>query len=122
MAFTIRPATKADIAALSTMGTSTPTIKAMVAEVDGSPVALGGVAIIDGRHLAFCDLTYEMARNNKVAVVRAAKRFMADVRKRGTRFVYAQVDSSEPNSIKWLASLGFEPDPRNTAFYRWSAK
>ena len=115
----IRPATRADIEAFSDLPNK-PTVRAYVGEVDGKIVGMGGLARNKGRWIAFCDLTPE-AREYKVTIVKTAKRIMEDAKKAGHRFVYAQPDLNEPNAVRWLTSLGFEPDQRSGGIlYRWS--
>jgi hypothetical protein len=115
----IRPATREDIEAFSPMPNK-PTIRAMVGELDGRIVGLAGVVLHRGRWLGFCDLT-EDARPYKMTIARAAIRFLADARRDGIKFIYADADLSEPTALRWLASLGFHLDPRTQYLYRWRA-
>jgi N-acetylglutamate synthase-like GNAT family acetyltransferase len=114
---TVRRATREDIEAFSDMENK-PTVRAYVGEVDGAIIALGGLAFSGGRWIAFCDLT-EKARTYKMTIARMGKRIIADAREMGLRFVYASADPNEPSAIRWLTSLGFEPDPRAPTLYRW---
>jgi GNAT superfamily N-acetyltransferase len=113
----IRPATADDIAAFSDLPAK-PSIRAWVAELDGRIVGLAGVALVAGRWLAFCDLTADI-RPHKIAIARAAIRFLEQCRRDGIRYVYAEADLREPGSRRWLTSLGFEIDPRTLHLYRW---
>ena len=113
----VRPATREDIAAFSDMADK-PTVKAWVGEIDGKIVGMGGLALIGGRWFAFLDLTDE-ARSSKITLMRTAKRVMAEARRMGLRYVYAQVSTHEANAAAWLRSLGFELDPRSEVLYRW---
>jgi hypothetical protein len=116
----VRPATSEDIVAFSDL--SEPfTAKALVGEIDGRIVGMGGIALIKGRWYAFADFTEE-ARPYKMTIMRAAKRVMDDVRRSSIRFVYTVADPTEARSVAWLKSLGFEVDPRSMTFYRWSRK
>lgn len=118
---TVRSASLDDVRAYKLDIDQLPTLKAMIAEVDGKPIALFGLSRINGRWLAFCDLKEE-ARAYKLTIVRWGKRMMDDARAVGIRFVYADVDRSEPTSDRWLESMGFEPDPRGGPnLYRWRA-
>lgn len=115
----VRWATREDIDAFSPMPNK-PTVKALVGEIDGRIIGIGGLFRMGGRWFAFVDLPPE-ARQHKMAIMRAAKRIMAEVRRMGLRYVYTEADPSEPKAIAWLMSLGFELDPRSEHFYRWRA-
>jgi hypothetical protein len=115
----VRVATREDIDAFSDLKNK-PTVKAWVGEVDGQIVAIGGLALINGRWHGFCDLR-EPARKHKFTIARTAKRIMDEAREMGVRFVYADMDTNEPTALRWLTSLGFEPDPRTLIYYRWRA-
>lgn len=117
---TVRPATRADIDAFSDMANK-PSVRAWCAELDGRIVGLGGLALIGGRWFAFCDLREE-ARPYKMTLMRTARRLFAQARRDGIRFIYAQVDDTEPGAVAWLESLGFEFDVRSDCLYRWSGK
>ena len=116
----IRPATAADIEAFSTM-TDTPSIRGYVGEIDGRIIGMGGLAFARGWWFAFCNLTEE-ARAHKMAIMRTAKRILAEARRDGIRFVYVERDPQEPRADVWLASLGFHLDPRSQHYFRWDAK
>lgn len=117
----VRPATRADIEAFSDLPDK-PTIRALVAEMDGRIIAIAGAARAQGRWYAFADLPEEV-RPYKMTIMRNARRFVDELRRQGVRFLYAQPDPNEPKAIAWLTSLGFEPDPRSGGIlYRWSAK
>jgi N-acetylglutamate synthase-like GNAT family acetyltransferase len=119
VAFIVRKATREDIEAFSPMRNK-PTLLALAGELDGKIIALGGAAFSQARWYAFCDLTEE-ARKHKMHIARSAKRFLADARGLGIKYVYAERDPMEPTAERWLASLGFEIDPRTAYLYRWSA-
>ena len=114
----VRPATRADIEAFSDMPNK-PTILAWAGEVDGEIIALGGIAFSNGRWFGFCDLKDE-ARKYKMTIMRTTKGVFEEARRQGIRYVYAEADSNEPKAERWLASLGFELNPK-TSVYRWSA-
>jgi hypothetical protein len=114
----VRRATPAELAAL-VPGDGRPTAKAWVGALDGRIVGFGGLAFRQGRWIAFCELSEE-ARPYKRAIVRAGRAVIDEVRRAGHRFVYAQVDGSEPMARRWLESLGFQPDSK-TRLYRWQA-
>ena len=115
---TVRQATREDIAAFSDM-VNKPTVRAWCAECEGEIIALAGFALFGGRWYAFADLP-EKIRPRKMLIMRAAKMIMAEARKQGIRFIYAEADMNEPNAVAWLASLGFQADTRSERLYRWS--
>ena len=116
---TVRPANRWDIEAFSDLANK-PTVKALVGEIDGEIVAIGGLAFVKGRWFGFCDLR-QKARPHKITIARAARRILVDARGIGARFVYAEADPREPGAQRWLTSLGFTLDPRTQYLYRWRA-
>jgi hypothetical protein len=115
----VRPASADDIAAFSDMP-GKPTIRAMALVVDDRVLGLGGIAFSQSRWIGFVDLKDE-ARQYKTAIARAAIRFLAQLRRDGVRYIYVQRDEAEPRAGIWLASLGFEIDPRSQQLLRWEA-
>jgi hypothetical protein len=115
----IRPATREDIKAYAPDKLA-PTIRALCMELDGRIIAIAGVWRVGSRWRAFADLPEE-ARQYKFRIARAARRFFEELRRDGIAYVYAEMDETEPRSCDWLASLGFEIDPRSLILYRWSA-
>ena len=113
----IRPATRDDIEAFSKLRNK-PTIMAWVGDIDGRIVGIAGFARTSGRWYGFCDL-HEEARPHKMKIARAARRAMQEAKRRGIRYVYAQIDPEEPGAEPWLRSLGFRIDPRMPSLYRW---
>lgn len=116
----VRLATREDIDAFSSMR-GKPTIKALCMEVDGEIVALGGYALVKGRYFGFCDL-HEEARQYRMHIARAAKRFLKAAHDEGIKFIYAEPDPEEAGAVRWLTSLGFEVDPRTAYLYRWKGR
>jgi len=114
----VRRASRADLDAFSP-GRNRPTVKAWVGEVDGRIVGLGGLALSNGRWIAFCDLADE-ARPHKRAIVRAGRDVIAEARRAGHTFLYAEADASQPMAKRWLESLGFRPDQK-TGMFKWQA-
>lgn len=119
MSLIVRRATRDDIEVYSKKPLA-QTIRAIVGEIDGKIVALGGVYLSKGRHYAFVDLEDE-CRKYKMTIARHAIRFLSDVRRSGVKFVYACRDETEPGSLRWLTSLGFKPDPRAETLFQWRA-
>ena len=117
--FIVRKATIEDIEAYSELSTR-PSIKAVVLEVDGKVIGIGGLCLSKGRWYAFVDLDDE-ARVYKTTIARTAIRFLRQARADGIKFIYAGRDHEEPRSGVWLESLGFEIDPRTQILYRWRA-
>src|SRR5687767_3399136 len=95
-----------------------PTVRAVVGEIDGCIVGMGGLALIGGRWFAFADLTPEV-RAYKMTIMRAAKAIFVEAARDGIRFIYTETDPNEPRSLAWLASLGFHLDQRSQYLYRW---
>ncbi len=95
-----------------------PSVIGWVGEIDGKVVAFGGLARVSGYWVAFCDLTDE-AKPFKYKIARTALRVLADARKRGIKYVYANIDTELEGSQKWAESLGFELDPRSLKLFRW---
>jgi hypothetical protein len=112
---TVRPATEAD---LKQFAPSFHSVRAMAMEVDGKVVGIGGVALVNGRWLAFIDALDE-AREHGVVAARHIKTFLAQLRKEGVKFVYAARDENEPKAKRLLTWLGFETDPRTLKLVRW---
>jgi len=110
----LRPATREDIEKFSPVRNK-PSIRAWCMDRDGEILALGGVARIKGRWVAFMDLEPD-ARPHKMKIARGAIRFFSELRKDGIKFVYAQPDLDEPASVRWMTSLGFRP---MNEVYRW---
>jgi hypothetical protein len=119
MSLIVRNATRADIEAYANKPPA-QTIRAIVGDLDGRIIGIGGMYLQSGRWYAFADLPEE-ARKYKVHIMRAAIRFLADARRSGVRIVYAVRDEGEAGSLIWLTSLGFEIDPRSMIFFRWRA-
>lgn len=115
----VRTASREDIAAF-TEDENRPTLRAWCADLDGRIIALGGVAIVKGRYIGFVDLLDEM-RPYRMHIMRSAIRFLDQARRDGIRYIYADADLREKNSVAWLTRLGFERDPRSRFLYRWKA-
>jgi hypothetical protein len=114
----IRPATRDDIERFKGDRDLGPSVKALVGEVDGNLIALGGLAYSAGKVVAFLDLKPE-ARKYKKSMHRAALQVMQMARAGGHRYVYASADPEEPSAERWLARLGF--DQVGDGKFRWAA-
>lgn len=119
MSVTFRPTVAADIPAL----TSEPLpfrIRGLTAVIDDKVVGVAGVGFMpDGVVCGFAQLTDDL-RRHRVALHRAALRFLADVRASGIRELVTLADPSIERAEPWLRRLGFEPIERNgERIYRW---
>ncbi len=120
----IRPASREDLAVFyGPRAQHTPTLNAWVGEAGGRLVGCGGVARINGRRLAFCDLT-PAGEHYRLALVRAARMVLAREAERagesGTT-VFAMADPARPTASRFLTWLGFKPDPTMKGRFRWQA-
>ena len=113
----IRQATRADLEKFYGKGNVRQTMTARVGIVRGRIIGCGGLAYIDGKVIAFCDLK-PSARRYKVSLVRAAREVIDTVRATGCRVMYAQLEPGEPGAMRWTASLGFEPT-KEPGLVRW---
>jgi hypothetical protein len=120
----VRPANKQDIATFA-RGLKAPTLRGWVGEIDGKALALGGLANMGGRWIAFLDVTEEGRELLKAhmsvrkALIRTARMVMDEARKQGVRFCYSEAEMRFPLADKMLERIGFKPDPRSENFYRW---
>src|SRR5574342_1041077 len=101
----VRSATHEDIALFATpSGMAAPTIRAWVGDLDGKPVAIGGMAVVKGRWCGFIDVTEEgrsLLKNNvyvRAAFVGTAVKGLREARRMGVRFIYAEADMNYPRA------------------------
>jgi hypothetical protein len=120
---TVREASSSDIATFA--GTmKSPTLRGWVGEVDGKAIALGGLARVQGRWVAFLDVTDEGRDYLKSsfavrkALIRTARMIMLEARKQGIRFAFADADMRFPLADKMLERIGFTMD-HGSDVYRW---
>jgi len=113
----IRPATADDLARFRP-GETWPTVKATVGEVDGAPVAIGGLAFVGGRVIAFLEMD-DGARPYKLSLFREMTRIMNEAKASGLRLIYATPDPNEPTAEALLTRLGFSRDHKGA--WRWQA-
>jgi len=114
----IRPATAADIAAY--YGSSVaPTVRAVVAVMDGKPVGIAGVKYERGALMAFSEIRNEM-RPHRKAIVKGARMAVDMIRRIGAP-VYAV--GNLPTSDELLRHYGFERvgESRDGGVYQWQS-
>lgn len=114
----VRPATAADVARWYE-GRRFPTMRAVVAEMDGQVHGIGGVKFEGGVMVAFSEWT-EALRARRGAMLRAGLRVI-DLVRQIEGDVYAVADPFEPGAPKLLQKLGFEPLVHNSSgeVYQW---
>ncbi len=83
------------------------TVKAIVARIDGEPVALAGLWYMSGLVIAFCELKPK-ARPYKKTIHKVAMRIIAYAKSRH-KFIFAQISDDEETAERWLRRFGFEP-------------
>jgi hypothetical protein len=120
----VREATHEDIVTFA-RDMKAPTLRGWVGEIDGKAVALGGLANMGGRWIAFLDVTEEgrdllkAHMSVRKALIRTARMVMDEARKQGIRFCYSEAEMRFPLADKMLERIGFQPDPRAPDLYRW---
>ena len=103
----VRPATRADLDAFYAGRGARPTVTALVGELDGEVIAIGGIAETDGKSIAFFDMT-DRARRYPIRIVKVARQILAQAVAKGA-IVHAQRDLNEPGAERFLEHLGFRP-------------
>lgn len=103
----VRYATPADILAFYGEAPR-PSMQAVVLEVDGAVLGVGGLYTEAGRIIGFSDFKPEAA-NYKLSIIRGAKMILELMRKK-RRPIYAVRDESIDTAPGFLAYLGFEQD------------
>ena len=101
---TIKPMGRTDLQALN-IPTFGMTVRAMVAELEGSPVAIAGVIHTDP-YYAFANLT-EVMRSHPKEIVRVIQGF-SDWLSENYEVVYAVADVNEANAPSVLQRAGFK--------------
>lgn len=99
-----RPATEADLIAFYG-GKPTSTIKAVVVELNGEPIGIGGIEFYQGKQIAFCWVKPEL-KVFPLTIIRAAREFLK-MSKGGPLIAFG--DEEEPSSDRFLKHLGFTP-------------
>jgi len=101
----LRPATLDDLIALQGKAPEC-TMRAHVAEIDGQPLAVGGVYYTNGATYAFSVLSDEMRLHRK-SIMRAARYAMEKIAELPGP-IYALCSRDEETAPQFLARLGFE--------------
>ena len=104
---TIRDATRADLTKFYGEP-SKQTVIARVGIVRGRLVGCGGVAYVAGVPFVFCDLK-PSARRYKVTIVKAAAALIDEIRAKGCRVMFADLDPDEQGAERWTKRMGFKP-------------
>jgi hypothetical protein len=117
----VRPATKADFDLL-TDGPRPFRVRAFTGEVDGRPVAIGGIAYLENDVFgAFLHATDE-ARKYPVTLHKAGLMILREARALGIKRMVAMADPSVDAAERWLARLWFAPEVvGNTTVWVWKA-
>ncbi len=111
----IRFATAADFATFDEL--PGPTVRAVAVEVDGEVKAIGGIAYLPGRNLAFMQSKDGIL---PLSLMRATKKAMAEILATTKQPIMAERDESIPSSGRYLEHLGFEHMRDN--LYTWKGK
>lgn len=99
----IRPATNADLEAF--YGVRPPaTVRALVAELDGELVGIGGIEYVGRQRIAFCWVKPGL-KVYPLVIARAARQVL---KMANGAPVIAFGDPEEPTSDRFLSRLGFE--------------
>lgn len=121
-----RPATKEDLEKF-TSEVKWPTAKAWIGEIDGEPVAIGGIAFFNKRWVGFLDIT-EKGREYlkkslmvKVALIRVMVEGLREAKKMNVRYIYTWADLDHDGAEELLERMGFHKDPRNIKLWRWKS-
>lgn len=110
----LRPATRKDIEAF--YGTVKWTFRAIVAELNGEVIGIGGVYYDGNKTVAFSSIKPELLRY-KVTLVRGLKKIMDIV---GPRECIAIADPKIETAPQLLRRLGFEEI--GGGYFRWARK
>lgn len=109
----VRWATPADVVAFYGAALK-PTLQAVVIDVDGEIVGIGGLHDRDDKLVCFSDLKPQ-SQAHKKSIVRAAKMLLGLMHTK-RRTIYAICDELIPSAPAFLSYLGFEPAGE---YYQW---
>lgn len=101
-----RPATEEDICRW--YGHSIGTMRAIIVEVDGEPIVIGGVIHQQHCYVAFMDMK-EIAKKYPVLLIKSSLKAIREIFHRYKQPIYAVQDTTLPTSARYLSYLGFVP-------------
>lgn len=101
----VRLATRDDL--IARYGSCDYTLLAYVGVVDGEVIGLGGVAFVQGRAIAFFDITDEL-RQMPVFLTKTALTVLRRARQLGHRHIFCGPEPGEPRARPWLERIGFK--------------
>jgi hypothetical protein len=99
---------------------SMPACVAWIGKVNGKPIGCGGYFRAQGRWWGFTNFD-KRALLYKFEIAYWAHRALQHARRSGIRYLYAELDSTQPGASAWLQRLGFHLDPRSLYYFRWKA-
>jgi hypothetical protein len=116
----VRPATIADVRRYYGELKTLPTVDAVVGELAGDLIGIGGFAHIQGRIVGFMDLK-PAARPWVIHLYRAVREYMRKAQDEDYKIIYVEPNKDEPTADRFLRHFGFEPVD-DGAVYRWKNK
>lgn len=117
MSVTVRRATEADFLAFYNRAPDR-TVLGFVGEDGDEIISIGGLAIAEGRAMAFFDATRDL-HSSKVLLHKTALKVLDEARALGFRRVYALRSENYPTARRWLERLGFTPCDDDETVYIW---
>ncbi len=93
------------------------TQKAIIGRYNGRPIAVGGVAFINGQVWAFCDLKPK-AKQFPVTLFKACRTILNKAKADGARMIFARANPDEPTAPRFLTRLGFTPMQQDIWIWR----
>ena len=116
----VRPATQADLESFYVGKPARPTVTAVVGELNGKLIAIGGIAHVAGDLVGFFDIKPE-ARKYPLKIVKTARKILDDMRSGGATVIHCTRDPDEPRAGRFLEYLGFRPVGGMAGKYIWLA-
>lgn len=104
MQTTIRPANGNDIHGW--YGRNPGTMRAVIVEIDGKPIAIGGVMHKHGALMAFMDMKPE-AHDYPIAIMRGTYRAIRDIFSHYQIPIYATISEELESAPRYLRHIGF---------------
>lgn len=100
----VSPATRDDL--IAHYGSCDYTMRAFIGRIDGEIVGVGGVAVVQGRAVAFFDIT-DRLREQPVFLTKIAISVLRQARQLGHRHIFCAPEPGEPRARPWLERIGF---------------